>query len=107
VGLEQHFIDTLKPNLNDTLKPNINVDLVASSYVYHEPMSQEMRDKLRKQRGTHVYMYNVEDFTLIYVFHSKQHAYSLINIHHTTLGDCLNLGNIHIDTFIYSLDILE
>ena len=99
VGLEQHFIDTLKPNLN--------VDLVASSSGYHEPMSQEIRDKLRKQRGTPVYMYNVKDFTLIYVFDSKQQAYSLINIHHKTLNDCLNLGNIYLDTFFYSLDIIE
>ena len=37
VELEQHFIDSLKPNLN--------VDLVASSSGYHEPMSQEMREK--------------------------------------------------------------
>jgi hypothetical protein len=32
VSLEQHFIDSLKPNLN--------VDLVASSSGYHSPMSQ-------------------------------------------------------------------
>ena len=44
VRLEQHFINTLKPNLN--------VDLVASSSGDHEPMSQEIRDRLRKQRGT-------------------------------------------------------
>lgn len=39
VSLEQHFIDTLNPSLN--------VDLVASSSDYHEPMSQEIRDRLR------------------------------------------------------------
>ena len=99
VGLEQHFIDTLKPNLN--------VDLVASSSGYHESMSQEMRNKLRKQRGTPVYMYNVEDFTLLYIFDSKQQVYSLINIHHETLNDCLNLGNTYLDTFFYSLDLIE
>lgn len=43
VALEQHFIDSLKPNLN--------VDLVASSSGYHEPMSLEIRERLRKQRG--------------------------------------------------------
>ena len=76
VELEQHFIDSLKPNLN--------VDLVASSSGYHEPMSQEIRDRLRKQRGTPVYFYNADDFTLLYVFESKQHMYNSINIHHTT-----------------------
>jgi hypothetical protein len=32
VELEQHFIDSLNPNLN--------VDLIGSNYGYHEPMSQ-------------------------------------------------------------------
>lgn len=76
VELEQHFIDSLKPNLN--------VDLVASSSGYHEPMSQEIRDKLRKQRGTPVYLYSADDFSLLYIFESKQHMYNSINIHHTT-----------------------
>ena len=99
VELEQHFIDSLKPNLN--------VDLVASGSGYHSPMSQEMRDKLRKQRGVPVYIYNAEDFTLIHIFESKQQIYSSINMHHTTLNDCLNLGYIYLDTFFFSLDLIE
>ena len=99
VELEQHFIDSLKPNLN--------VDLVASGSGHHEPMSQEMREKLRKQRGTPVYMYNVEDLALLYAFDSKQQVYDLINMHHNTLNDCLNLGNIYLDTFFFSLDLIE
>jgi hypothetical protein len=97
--LEQHFIDSLKPNLN--------VDLVVSSSGYHEPMSQEMRDKLRRQRGTSVYMYDVNHLTLLYVFESKQQIYTLINVHHNTLNDCLNLGSIYLDTFFFSLDLIE
>lgn len=99
VELEQHFIDSLKPNLN--------VDLVASSSGYHEPMSQEIRDKLRKQRGTAVYLYSVDDFSLLYIFESKQHMYNSINIHHTTLNDCLTIGNLYLDTFFFSLDLIE
>lgn len=41
VELEQFFIDTLNPDLN--------VDYVASSTGYHEPMSQESRDRLRRE----------------------------------------------------------
>ena len=52
VALEQHLIDSLKPSLN--------VDLVASSSGYHEPMSQEIREKLRKLRGTPIYVYDAE-----------------------------------------------
>jgi hypothetical protein len=72
---------------------------VASSSGYHEPMSQEIRDRLRKQRGTPIYVYNQEDFTLLYVFESKQNMYDTINIHHKTLSNCLNTGNLYLDTF--------
>lgn len=99
VALEQHFIDTLKSNLN--------VDLVASSYGYHEPMVQEIRDKLRKERGTPVYIYDAETLTLLYIFESKQHMYSSINIHHKTLNDCLDLGTLYLDYFFLSIDLLE
>lgn len=99
VGLEQYFIDSLKPNLN--------VDLVASSSGYHEPMNPEIRERLRKQRGTPVYVYSADDFTLLYVFESKQHMYNSINIHHNSLNDCLNLGTIYLDTFFFSLDLIR
>jgi len=99
VKLEQYFIDTLNPNLN--------VDLVASSSGYHEPMNQEIRDRFRKQRGTPIYIYNIEDFTLLYIFDSKQHMYDSINIHHKTLNNCLNLGDIYLDAFFFSLDFIE
>jgi hypothetical protein len=99
VSLEQHFIDSLKPNLN--------VDLVASSSGYHEPMSHEMREKLRKQRGVPVYIYNGEDFTLLYIFESKQHMYNSIKIHHTSLNDCIATGCLYLDTFFFSLDLIE
>lgn len=56
VSLEQHFIDTLNANLN--------VDPVASSSGYHVPMHIEIREKLRKERGTPIYIYNSEDFSL-------------------------------------------
>jgi hypothetical protein len=99
IELEQYFIDTLKPNLN--------VDLIASSSGYHDPMSMEARERLRKQRGIPVYIYNAEDFTLLYVFDSKQHMYDSISIHHNTLNDCLNTGTIYLDTFFFSLDLID
>jgi hypothetical protein len=99
VELEQHFINSLKPNLN--------VDLIASSSGYHEPMNKEIREKLRQQRGISLYVYKIDDFTLLHVFKSKQHTYDSINIHHKTLNDCLNLGIIYLDTFFFSLDLIE
>jgi len=99
VKLEQYCIDTMSPNLN--------VDLVASSSGYHEPMSQEMKDKLRKQRGTPIYVYNVNNFTLLYIFESKQFMYDTINIHHNTLSNCLEEGETYLDNFFFSLEKIE
>lgn len=99
VALEQHFIETLKPNLN--------VDLVAASSGYHEPMSQEIRNKLRKQRGISMFMYDSETLTLLYIFESKQQMYSSVGIHHQTLNDCLDLGTLYLNYFFLSLDLLE
>jgi hypothetical protein len=99
VKLEQYFIDSLKSNLN--------VDLVASSSGYHEPMDQEIRIKLRKERGILVYVYNIIDFTLLHIFDSKQHMYNSINIHHNTLNDCLDTGSVYLDEFFFSLDEIE
>jgi hypothetical protein len=99
VKLEQYFIDSLKSNLN--------VDLVASSSGYHEPMDQEIRIKLRKERGILVYVYNITDFTLLHIFDSKQHMYNSINIHHNTLNDCLDTGSVYLDEFFFSLDEIE
>jgi hypothetical protein len=41
------------------------------------------------------------------VFDSKQHMYDSISIHHNTLNDCLNTGTIYLDTFFFSLDLIE
>lgn len=93
--------------LMDTLKPNLNVDLVASSLGYHEPMSSEIRDKLRMERGTAIYVYKSEDFSLLHTFKSKQQEYDTMNIHHVTLNKCLNSGGIYLDAFFFSLDLIE
>lgn len=99
VELEQHVIDSLNPNLN--------VDLVASGSSYHVPMSIEARERLRKQRGTPVFVYDVTDFTLLYIFNAKNYMYNTINIHHKTLNDCLDKGEVYLDTFFFSLDEIE
>lgn len=99
VALEQHFIDSLKPKLN--------IDLVAASSGYHEPMSPEIRNKLGKERGISIFMYDSETLTLLYIFESKQQMYSSVGTHHKTLNDCLDLGTLYLDYFFLSLDQLE
>lgn len=68
IELEQKYIDLKSPNLN--------VDLVAGGYNgYHTPMSLEAREKLRKLRGTPVYIYDTFTESLIYLSDSKQWLY--------------------------------
>ena len=33
--------------------------------------------------------------------------YNIINIHHKTLNNCLNLGKLYLDTFFLSLDQIK
>ena len=63
--------------------------------------------KLRKERGTPIYIYNSEDFSLLYVFESKQHMYDTIHIHHKTLSNCLDTGDLYLDSFFFSIEIIE
>jgi hypothetical protein len=82
-------------------------------------MNPEIRDKLRKLRGVPspggrvlpsgvpVFIYDVNNFTLLHIFDSKQHMYNSINIHHNTLNDCLDSGRVYLDTFFLSLDEIK
>lgn len=99
ISLEQHFIDALKPSLN--------VDLIARAPGYHEPTTQLMRDRLRKQKGIPVYVYEAESLTLLHVFDSKQYMYNKISIHHKSLQDCLYTGTLYLNYFFLSLDYLD
>lgn len=112
VELEQYFIDVLKPDLN--------VDLVAGGMNgTHEPMSTEMRIKLRlaadqrSARGASFYLYDNLIGALVFVFDSKQQAYDEINIHHNTLNDCLSSvtegksPRLYLDRFVFSSDKLS
>lgn len=97
--LEQFYINTLLPTLN--------VDPVAGGLNgFHEPMSQEQRDKLRKERGLVIYLYDTLLHSLVFVFESKTTLYSSINMHHKTLNKCLLLGIKYLNRFIFSYHIL-
>lgn len=99
INLEQHYIDLYRPLLN--------VDLIAKGSGYHSPMSPEMREKLQKERGTLVYMYDLENLELLYVFPSKENVYLHLNMHHKTLKACLSLGEAYLSRFFFSLEIVE
>lgn len=93
--LEQHFIDLLKPDLN--------VDLVAGgSNGYHSSMSEEMKHKLRLERGTVLYIYDTTLNGFIHMFYSKQSTYNGLNIHHKSLSAYLDTGNAFMGRFVFS-----
>uniref|UniRef100_UPI0022385457 GIY-YIG endonuclease n=1 Tax=Ramaria rubella TaxID=113071 RepID=UPI0022385457 len=100
IELEQKYIDFISPNLN--------VDLVAGGYNgYHTPMSPQALDKLRKFRGTTVYIYDTMTKSLIYLSDSKQWLYEKIGIHHITLNNCISNGNLYLNRFFFSLEVIS
>jgi GIY-YIG catalytic domain/Cytochrome C and Quinol oxidase polypeptide I/NUMOD1 domain len=99
IELEQYYIDNLNPILN--------VDLVARGSGFHYPMSQESIEKLRKERGVPIYVYNADNFILLYIFDSKTLIYKYVNIDHRTLTECLDLGKKYLNFFYFSLEPIE
>lgn len=99
IELEQYYINNVKPNLN--------VDLVAKGSGTHEPMSQLVRDKLRLERGKKIYLYDSKDMTLLHIFLSKQAVYTLIKIDHRTLNKSLTYGDLYLNYFYFSREIIE
>jgi hypothetical protein len=98
--LEQYYIDLLSPNLN--------VDLMAGGYSgYHTPMSQAAKEALRKIRGIPIYVYDNLTKSLIFISDSKQWLYDNINIHHTTLDNCIISGKLYLNRFYLSLDVIS
>ena len=99
VALEQHFFDILKPNLNLTLIANVTG--------YQPPMVEEMKEKMRKLKGTPIYVYEAETLCLLFIFESKTYMIDTINIHHNTLKDCLDSGDLYLEYFFLSIESLE
>ena len=100
IKLEQFYIDSLSPTLN--------VDLVAGGYNgYHQPMSEEARNRLRILRGTIIYLYDTTTKSLIFISDSKEWLYKNISIHHISLQNCLVDGNLYLNRFLFSLDIIS
>jgi hypothetical protein len=97
VKLEQHFFDTLKPNLNMTL--------IARATYNNGAMSENAKSKLEK--GIPIFIYDVNNLNLLYIFESKQDMYNKLHIHHSTLNKCLELGELYLDNFLLSLDYIE
>lgn len=99
IELEQSCIDKLSPDLN--------VDLVAGGYSgYHTPMSQEAKERLRKIRGTPIYIYDTITKSLIFISESKQ-SLNNIGIYTSTLNQCLINANLYMNRFFFSCDIIS
>lgn len=62
---------------------------------YHAPMSEEIKQKLRKERGIPIYVYDATTLTLLYIFESKTHMYNSIKINHNYLTSSLLEGVLY------------
>jgi len=97
--LEEYYIKKLS-SIN-----SLNVETTPGSG-YHKPMSEGARKILRKIRGQPFYLYDIEIKSLIFIFDSKQNAYNEINIDHRTLNNCLYNGNLYLNRFLLSLELI-
>lgn len=98
INLEQYFIDNYKPVLN--------IDLIAKGSGTHSGMSEEWRLKFKELRGIPIFIYNIKDLKLLYIFESKTDIYKKINIHHVTLKKCLESDSLYLNKFKLSLDLI-
>jgi len=99
LDLEQYFLTKYSKN------KLLNIETVPGSG-YHLPMSDKVKDKLRKIRGQAFYVYDILSKSLIFIFDSKQYAYNNINIDHRTLDDCLYNGKSYLNRFLFTLEPL-
>jgi len=98
IQLEQYYIDNLPTSLN--------VDRTASGTGFHTPMTEDMRIKLRLERGLQVFIYNASTLEFLYMFDSKQHLYNTLKVHHKSLNWCIANGSTYRDKFIFALEAL-
>jgi hypothetical protein len=102
LNLEQHFIDSFSKDIL------LNVDLKAGgSDGYHTPMSEEGKNRLRKLRGTVIYVYDTDIKSLIYISDSKQLLCTLTGISNNTLSNCIDNGKLYLNKYFFSLDIIN
>jgi group I intron endonuclease len=99
LGLEQYFINLLKPNLN--------VDLIAKGTGYHHPMTEKMRIEQRLLKGTKIYIYCQFCYNLVYISNSKQDLINKIKIHHKTLKSCIEKNIIYLNLFLIKNELLN
>jgi hypothetical protein len=96
---EQYFLDIY---FNDTL--NLNSDNIASGSGKNYSMSEEAKERLRKERGIAVFMYDMFNATFLISFDSKTFTQLQLNMDHRTLNDCLKIGNLFLDRFLFSFE---
>lgn len=99
--LEQYFLDIY---FNNTL--NLNSDNTASGSGKNYPMSEEAKERLRKERGIAVFMYDMFSATFLISFDSKTFTQLQLNMDHRTLNNCLNNGILFLDRFLFSSEAI-
>lgn len=99
--LEQYFLDIY---FNNTL--NLNSDNTASGSGKNYPMSEVAKERLRKERGIAVFMYDMFSATFLISFDSKTFTQLQLNMDHRTLNNCLNNGILFLDRFLFSSEAI-
>lgn len=65
-------------------------------------MSEVAKERLRKERGIAVFIYDMFSATFWISFDSKTFTQLQLNMDHRTLDNCLNNGVLFLDRFLFS-----
>jgi hypothetical protein len=99
--LEQYFLDIYFKNTF-----NLNSDNTASGSGKNYPMSEAAKERLRKERGIAVFMYDMFNATFLISFDSKTFTQLQLNMDHRTLNNCLKNGTLFLDRFLFSYETI-
>lgn len=94
VNAEQTFLDFLKPTLN--------LDNRATPSRYNQVMQSQTYEKFINNRSHSIAVYSITN-ELLWVFKTKQFCTNAMNIHHSTLGKCINTKTIYLNSFRFSV----
>lgn len=99
--MEQFYRDNLPSD------QNVDPDCFGYGSGYHRPMPEEMRKKLRIERGTAFFVYDVVNKVFLYKFESIELAQSSLNVHRQDICKGLKQGVLYLNRILFSLGPLS
>ena len=109
VGRSKTSVTEQEQFVMDTLKPDLNVNPIAGGTTgYHMPLSEAIRDRFRIDQGKSFYILDSQSMTVLYHYHSMNHASNQLEMPYSTIKRLITKGALsqYLGRFIFSRTIL-